>query len=75
MTSDEIEAMAKTVNEEIEQMVKQPKEHTPEELIAKAAEARLQIADLTKKEKKRLQALRELSKMSIDDTREFKSAE
>ena len=67
--------MAKSVNEEIEQMVKQPKQHTPEEIIAKAAEARLQISDLTKAEKKRLYALRELSKMAIDDTREFKSEE
>lgn len=65
--------MAKTLNEEIEQMVKQPKEHTPEEIIAKAAEARLQVAELSKKERKRLNALRELSKMSIDDDREFKS--
>ena len=54
-------------------MVKQPMEHTPEQIIAKAAEARLQVSDLSKQERRRLKALRELSKMSIDDDREFKS--
>jgi hypothetical protein len=48
-------------------MVRAPYEHSPEELIQKAAEARLKVADLSKKERQRLTALRELSKMAIEE--------
>lgn len=73
MTREEIDAMSKSINAEIEQIVKQPTEKTPEEIIAKAAESRLKVSDLSKHERKRLNALRELSKMNIDETRAHKS--
>ena len=73
MTREEIDALTLKNNAEIEQIVRQPSEKTPEEIIAKAAEARLQISDLSKHERKRLNALRELSKMEIDHSREHKS--
>lgn len=47
----------------IEKMVKLPQEHTPEEIIQTAAEANLQVESLSKRERKRLTALRELSMM------------
>jgi hypothetical protein len=43
MTKDEIKERAKKYNEDIERMIKAPTEHSPEEIIAKAAEARLQV--------------------------------
>ena len=58
---------AKAYNEELDKMVKAPYEHTPEELVAKAAEARLKVSDISKKERKKLTALRELSKLTIED--------
>ena len=73
MTREEIDAMSKSINAEIEQIVKQPTEKTPEEIIAKAAESRLKVSDLSKHERKRLNALRELSKINIDETRAHKS--
>ena len=73
MTREEIDAMSKSINAEIEQIVKQPTDKTPEEIIAKAAESRLKVSDLSKHERKRLNALRELSKMNIDETRAHKS--
>lgn len=73
MTRDEIQEKAKQYNEEIERMIRAPEEHTPEEIIAKAAEARLQVSELSNKERRRLVALRELSKIAIDEERVFKS--
>ena len=54
-------------------MLKAPLEHKPEEIIKKAAEARLKVSDISKKERKRLTALRELSMMQIDEDRVFES--
>ena len=67
MTREEIDAMSKSINAEIEQIVKQPTEKTPEEIIAKAAESRLKVSDLSKHERKRLNALRELKLVSFGD--------
>lgn len=54
-------------------MVARPQEHSPEEIIATAADARLRVSDLSKSERRRLNALRELSKMEADDERLFKT--
>ena len=54
-------------------MIKAPQDYTPEQMVQKAAEAGLKVSDISKKERKRLIALRELSMMDQDANRIFKT--